>query len=547
MFNIRKHLFSTHDTLNPVFLLLWGLLLWGGAYALRGYWEPDEARFVYVAREMVSSGDWLVPHRHGLEYAHKPPLLFWLINVGEMVFPKPFGSRFPSLLGILLSLWAVSGIAMLWSGRITALRSVLVLSSALMFWRTSGMGQTDGLLLGLEMAALYQLLKNDHATPAKMPYGSFLLLGLAVLTKGPVGLLIPLGIYLSIRYSVKHETHLSVKHLSLSILLALAIPAFWIGACWLNGASSDYLNELLFTQNVSRAAGELGHRKPIFYFLLHTPLAFMPWTLFLPAAYVTLRKCNPLILRKIVGWVLFVVIFFSLPSSKRNLYIMGALPGMALAIAMAWDEIEQKKSLRIIAITLFSLTTITLGALSSVIISGRLPPMFKASESTAFFLGSLQAWPFMITLLVTVAGLCSILIFRKKWLTAYALSLCLLLSAVGFLILPALNDIKVPDEIIPLAQEYIPATGRLLLYDIYGETLALHAERMGMRCDEDEAMTAAMDAQKRGLAVFLSKNANSLQERFPTITETGNFRMGSKHYVWCAFDTIQMSRPLISQ
>ena len=90
MLNISKYLFTKKATLNPFFLLLWALLLWGGSYALRGYWEPDEARFVYVAREMVTSGDWLVPHRHGLEYAHKPPLLFWLINVGEMVFPKPF-------------------------------------------------------------------------------------------------------------------------------------------------------------------------------------------------------------------------------------------------------------------------------------------------------------------------------------------------------------------------------------------------------------------------------------------------------------------------
>ena len=539
MLNISKYLFTKKATLNPFFLLLWALLLWGGSYALRGYWEPDEARFVYVAREMVTSGDWLVPHRHGLEYAHKPPLLFWLINVGEMVFPKPFGSRLPSLLGVFLSLWAVSGIAMLWSGRLTALRSVLVLSSALMFWKTSGMGQTDGLLLGLEIAALYQLLKNDHTTPTKMPWAAFLLLGLAVLTKGPVGLLIPLGIYLTLRYSVKREAHLSAKHLSLGILLALAIPAFWIGACWLNGASSDYINELLFTQNVSRAAGELGHRQPVFYFLFHTPLAFMPWTLFLPAAYLTLRKRDPLLLRKIVGWVLFVVIFFSIPSSKRNLYIMGSLPGMALAIAFAWDEIEERRSLRIIAVTLFSLATITLAALSSVIVAGRLPAVFKASESAPFFLSSLHAWPFVITLVVAAAGLYSIIVFRKKWLTAYALALCLLLATVGLLILPALNDIKVPDEIKPLAQEYIPADGRLLLYDIYGETLALHAERMGMRCDGDEAMTKAMTEQKHGLAVFLSKNANSLQDRFSKITETGNFRMGSKHYVWCAFDTTQ--------
>lgn len=537
MRNFRKYFGAPRTSLSPLILLLWCLLLWGGSHALRGYWEPDEARFVYVAREMVTSGDWLVPHRHGLTYAHKPPLMFWLINLGETVLPKPFGSRLPSLLGVLLSLWAVSGIATLWRGRLTAIRSVLVLSSAWMFWETCGMGQIDSLLLGLEMVALYRLLKNDSDTPTKMPWLAFVLLGLAVLAKGPVGLLVPLGIYGMIRLNSKQETHLSVGRLCWGLLLSISIPILWVVACWLNGAPSDYLYELIFTQNVSRAAGELGHRQSVFYFLMHTPLGFMPWTLFLPLAYVKLRKSDPQLLKKILGWVLFVVVFFSIPTSKRNLYIMAALPGMALAIAVAWDEIEQKNFCRIIALSILSLATIFLAMLASVILLGALPPIFKARESAAFFISSLQEWPFILTLIVAASGLCHTFIFRGKWLIHYAISLCILLAAVGFFILPAFNNIKIPDEITPLAQANIPANGRLLLYSMYGETLALHSGFMGMRCDGDTLMTAAMTDQKRGLAVFLFKNAKNLQERFPCITETGDFRMGSKKYVWGAFDT----------
>jgi len=213
------------------------------------------------------------------------------------------------------------------------------------------------------------------------------------------------------------------------------------------------------------------------------------------------------------------------------------LPGMALAIAVAWDEIEQNNACRITAIALLSLATIFLAMLSSVILIGALPTIFKARESTTFYISSLHGWPFILTLIVAVFGLCQILIFRRKWLIHYAISLCLLLSAVGFFVLPAFNNIKVPNEIIPLAQKYVPANGRLLLYGIYGETLALHAGHMGMRCDGDEAMSAAMTEQKQGLAVFLSKNTDNLQSRFPFITQVGDFRMGSKKFVWCAFDT----------
>jgi len=71
------------DRTIPFFLLfLLALFLWGGEYARRDLWAPDEARFALVAREMREGGHWLVPFRQGEFYAHKPPLMFWLINAG---------------------------------------------------------------------------------------------------------------------------------------------------------------------------------------------------------------------------------------------------------------------------------------------------------------------------------------------------------------------------------------------------------------------------------------------------------------------------------
>ena len=120
---------------------------------------------------------------------------------------------------------------------------------------------------------------------------------------------------------------------------------------------------------------------------------------------------------------------------------------------------------------------------------------------------------------------------------AFALSVCLTLAALGALVYPELNGMKVPDEIRPLAAAHVPAGGRLLLYRIHGETLALHAGRTGLRCDTDAGLAAAMRLQRRGLAVFLHRDAAGLQTRFPCVTETGAFRMGSKRYVWVSFDT----------
>lgn len=518
-----------------LFLVLWVLLLWGGNYALRGYWEPDEPRYVYVAQEMANAGEWLVPHRHGLPYAHKPPLIFWLINLGESVFPEPFGSRLPSLLGVLLALWAVHGIGMLWRDRLTARRAVVVLSSAWLFWDTCGRGQIDGLLIGLELAALHGLLKNDRNTSDKTPWLAFILMGLAVLAKGPVGLLVPLAVYLTLRFCDKTAPHISLLRLGLGLLVSIALPVAWVAACWQSGAPAEYLHELLFTQNVSRAAGELGHGRSIFYFVIHAPLAFMPWTLFLPAVWLKLRKTDPALLRRLAGWVLVVVVFFSIPVSKRNIYILLALPGMALGIAAAWSEIEKTRHCRAIALSLLSLIVVLFSGISLALLFKGSLAVSLIGESAARVITTLPAWPFLVTLAVAAAGLRCISACRSQWLAGYAGALCLVLACVGAFIYPSLNGLKVPNEIRPLAARYIPVEGRLLLYAIYGESLALHSGRMGMRCDDDKTLQAAMQTQRHGLAVFLKKHAGDLKSRFPLIDQTGEFRMGSKHYIWAAF------------
>ena len=97
--------------------LLFVLAYWGPQYARRGHWEPDEARFVYVAREMAATHSFLVPRRNGEIYAHKPPLMMWLVQAGESIFGEPFGSRLPTIVGAFLSVLAFFSIAARLAGR----------------------------------------------------------------------------------------------------------------------------------------------------------------------------------------------------------------------------------------------------------------------------------------------------------------------------------------------------------------------------------------------------------------------------------------------
>ena len=138
---------------RPAFwhLLLLAAFLWGGEYLRRDCWEPDEARVAYVAREMAQDGHWLVPHRHGEYYAHKPPLIYWLINFFSFATGLPIGRltvRLPGFFAGLLTLWATARLAERWAGARAAWPAALTLLTTYLFWHEIGFARPDGLLLG---------------------------------------------------------------------------------------------------------------------------------------------------------------------------------------------------------------------------------------------------------------------------------------------------------------------------------------------------------------------------------------------------------------
>ncbi|MCL1909991.1 MAG: glycosyltransferase family 39 protein [Kiritimatiellaeota bacterium] len=373
-------------------LLAFVILLWGVQSILRGFWEPDEARFVYVANEMAADGHFFVPFRSGVFYAHKPPLLFWLMNFAALPFRifgahniNGFAARFPSLIGAFLSLLATSRIAAKLGGAKAAWRAVVVLSTTFLFWQVNSMGQQDALLTGFIMCAI-ALLWNDTTQNASafsdaiptvlhgsayrpipnIPYRKFLAglcMGLGTLLKGPPALVVPALALVAMRFaSSKHKFQfrnftisqfrnslisrfrnfqLSTLNSQLSILLGVLIPpAIWLIGAYFENPPDGYFHEILFKQTVERAGGGYGHLKGPFYFIRQFPLEFLPWTLVLPFAWRTMKSSPNR--KTLSAWFFAVIIFFSIIPTKRNLYILATYPAAAILVALAWDDIQAK-------------------------------------------------------------------------------------------------------------------------------------------------------------------------------------------------------------
>ena len=518
--------------------LLFALIYWGPEMMLRDLWEPDEARFAYVADEMMQEGHLLVPHRNSEGYAHKPPLQFWLnqgfanMTGGEI---NRVTTRLPSVVASATTLYVTSRLALLLYGGFAGWFAPLLLASSFIFWKTTGMGQMDALLLGLQSGAMGLLIFSEGRSRNRqllMWVGAYLLMGLAILTKGPVGFLIPYGSWICFTAARGQVTQFRKGHLLWGPLLALLLPAMWLGAMLLwEPPPPGFLDELLFKQNLGRVDGSFarGHIRPFWYFLKYLPVDFMPWTLLMPAAVVTLIKDKPSrsSSKALLGWLTFVVLFFSLPATKRNLYILSAYPALAILLAGAW---ERRKRLHQTPEHIFSGFLLLLGLV-----------MMSA--------GPLQPWlphdiPLNLWLLFPsglLFGVCSILLWMQKesqrWLTTAIAGVSIGLVTFSALIYPAMNPVKVPYALAAAAKEHPPSQPELLLYRMHGEIQALNAKLRGHEISTPEELDHILEQGGHHLMVIKSEHWHDIQD-LPQLDQATweDYSMGSKTLRWVAFD-----------
>jgi 4-amino-4-deoxy-L-arabinose transferase-like glycosyltransferase len=518
-----------------LFIAMFACLFWGGQYLARDLWEPDEPRFVYIAWEMDQSDSWMVPVRNGEIYAHKPPLMFWLIKASTFLTGGEFNGvsgRMPSLLGAILSLWAVSRICMMWFDAAAAWRAVFILSVSVQFWLKAGTGQIDMLLCGLEMTALYFLFSYDKSPVSWRWKLAFCFMGLAVLAKGPVGLVVPVGIFITAKIFAGRKNDLKNFYWIWGIPLALAFPAAWLLAAKVSGAPSSYFKEILFSQNIGRYSGEMeSHIQPFYYYIKYVIAHFMPWTFFVPAGIAALKNDDKNLdrLRMIAGWIVFVVVFFSLSKGKRDLYILSVYPAAGMMVAAAWP-LFATLSKRWITWTVYPLIGI-LAIFSAALL---LCPLIR--------LIPVSGWVFVPGGLILASGTFFLALhFRKYglargWFNGFVATVILVELTVSMIVFPAFNPIKTPQALAKDAQALLAPDQPLLLYGMNGEIMALYSHRKGKQIRTPAELAKEMRASGKGIAVFSKKDWENLKDRFEPAGTLHEFKMGKKDICYLIYD-----------
>ncbi|GMV99833.1 MAG: hypothetical protein AMXMBFR84_09720 [Candidatus Hydrogenedentota bacterium] len=315
-----------------------------GGYAL---WPADEPRFGQVAREILQSGDWLVLHVNGQPYMEKPPLFFWLIALASLPFGdvSEFTARVPSIAAALITLYFTFQLAARMAGTRAALMATVVLMTAARFWWQARTAQIDMVLTACLMVALYAFWRHHEDGKRGWLALFYGMIGAGLLAKGPPALVFPLLLIFAFHW--KQRDKRKNLHWVFGLLASIAIVAAWfipsriMGAGEVTEAVSSGIGENLYRQIIGRFVLGVSKAQPPWYYLVELPADFFPWTLFVPwTVYWTYKhRKDGAMIRFLLAWILPAIVFFSISSGKRAIYLLPIHPAIAILIALSVEEL----------------------------------------------------------------------------------------------------------------------------------------------------------------------------------------------------------------
>lgn len=335
-------------------------LAYGQQLGSLGLMDKTEGLFVEIPREMLTTGDWITPRWNGELFFDYPVWGYWMVALSFRMFGvSEWAARLPVALAASATVFALFATLMLVApakelphlrvGRALLGSTVLALSPGWLGWGRSSV--TDMFLAsGISLALLGFVLAHSarEERPWQRPLGYVALAvfcGIAVLAKGPVGLLLP-GLVMLVFWVLNGtvlEQLRSTPWIPL-VLLFLGVAAPWYGmATAANG--SEFLGRFLGFSNLERFTTVIyDHPGPPWFYLPWVLILLFPWSLFLPVACVRLRvwrlgvwrHSSPANDLPLIGllWLVVMVAFFSAAATKLPGYILPALPGGALLVAL---------------------------------------------------------------------------------------------------------------------------------------------------------------------------------------------------------------------
>ncbi len=401
-----------------------------------------EVFFAECSREMLKHNNFVTPLYHSQPFFDKPILAYWLIVVLFKLFgTSHLTARIPSIVAALFTVALTGTAGRMLFGKRAGLLAAMALSSSFMFFSFSNLCMSDMLLVMFDCISL-SLLYAGCLLNSKRTLLWFLAsasMGLAFLTKGPVGIVLPALSFVVYLAATRQLLLVRPVHVLIAVVTASVVAAPWFLAAYqANGMAA--ITYFFIRENFQRFAGSTyDTHKPFWFMAASLFTGFAPWSAFLPVIlYDSIRKW-----RQGLGWprqelflwcwVAVVTVFFSFSRGKCDYYVLPAYPGAAMLVGLylsRWIEKSQRPALT--GGWGLAVSYITVGIASCFILAKIVP-------------GAFSQWFLMPMLLVISGALVAAAMYRQRVMQAYAIAfagICLAGSGFALQILPAISHMQ---------------------------------------------------------------------------------------------------------
>jgi 4-amino-4-deoxy-L-arabinose transferase-like glycosyltransferase len=344
----RRITYLKNESLKHLILLLIVVIpLFSLGLSNHGLWSADEPRVAEIGREMAVTGNWAVPMLNQKPFLEEPPLYYGAL---ALTF-KAFGEASDKVARIPSAFFAFATVLVLFFltnsifGPRTALLSGIILATSGEYFRVAHWIVVDSALTFFVVSAMALFITGYLSENNKKKLLCYTLVyvasTLAFYSKGLIGIVIPgLGI-LAFLTTERNFREILRMRLWLGVLIFVVMTLPWFIALW-RQAGWEYLNVFFVHNHLQRflpasMAGSIsesasGHHHPFYYYITEFPSGFLPWSILLiPVLYHALSRSGRLSNSSFLPakgrlfakcWFFAGIIFLSIASTKRTLYLM---------------------------------------------------------------------------------------------------------------------------------------------------------------------------------------------------------------------------------
>ena len=361
---------------------LYYLLLLIPAFIFRDFTPANELKYISIADEALQSGTWFTFYNHGEIYADKPPLFFWLIMLSKLIT----GGYHMWLIGLfsLLPSMGIMAVMDRWlrdeDAKFNPIITNLMLLTTIMFIGATLVVRMDMLMtffIVLSLYTFYNIYKDEHADIEKYLLPVYIFL--ALFTKGPIGLFIPvvsIVVFLLVKKQIRTIGHYLGWR---QCLIFLGLCAVWFVLVYMEGGR-EYLNDLLFKQTIGRGINSFHHKEPFWFYFPRMLWSFAPWSLlFIVLIWRGIKKkmFRSDMEKFFLTIICSSVILLSAISAKLDIYLLPVYPFVVYLCSILLEKNRNDKGVKISIIIPAIIVILILP--TAIILKDKIPDLYSYS------------------------------------------------------------------------------------------------------------------------------------------------------------------------